>query len=58
MNDKKKGKLFPDLLVDEKGQGIVEYGLIIALAVVTFVLLIGPSVATFFTQLATVLAEK
>jgi len=47
-------KLFMQLVSDEQGQDLIEYGLligIITVGAITAILLIGPKVANYFTTL-------
>ncbi|WKY49214.1 Flp family type IVb pilin [Eubacteriaceae bacterium ES3] len=46
----------PEIIREEEGQGMVEYGLIIATAIVLFVILLGPALSGFFTEFAAALA--
>ncbi|WKY45700.1 Flp family type IVb pilin [Eubacteriaceae bacterium ES2] len=51
--------LLPQVLREEEGQGMVEYGLIIAgvaLAAMAAIWLLGPQVSALFTEITTQLA--
>lgn len=48
--------LFTRMMREEEGQGLVEYGLIIAgiaLAAIVAVYLLGPQISDFFTEIGT-----
>lgn len=50
---------FSQMIRDEDGQGLVEYGMIIAgiaLAAIAAIWLLGPQIANFFTNIGTKLA--
>ncbi|WKY48734.1 Flp family type IVb pilin [Eubacteriaceae bacterium ES3] len=52
-------ELLPMIIREEEGQGMVEYGLIIAgvaLAAMAAIWLLGPQVSALFTELTTQLA--
>lgn len=52
-------QLFTRIMKDEDGQGLVEYGMIIAgiaLAAIAAIWLLGPQIANFFTTISTKLA--
>ena len=51
--------LFTKMMREEEGQGLVEYGLIIAgiaLAAIAAIWLLGPQISQFFTDIGTQLA--
>ncbi len=51
--------LFTRMIREEEGQGLVEYGLIIAgiaLAAIAAIWLLGPQISQFFTDIGTQLA--
>ncbi|PKM72696.1 MAG: Flp family type IVb pilin [Firmicutes bacterium HGW-Firmicutes-17] len=51
--------LFTNIMREEDGQGLVEYGLIIAgiaLAAIAAIWLLGPQIGQFFTDIGTQLA--
>ncbi|WKY45703.1 Flp family type IVb pilin [Eubacteriaceae bacterium ES2] len=51
--------LLPQILSEEEGQGMVEYGLIIAgvaLAAMAAIWLLGPQISALFTEITTQLA--
>ena len=51
--------LFTKMVREEEGQGLVEYGLIIAgiaLAAIAAIWLLGPQISQFFTDIGTQLA--
>ncbi|PKM60070.1 MAG: Flp family type IVb pilin [Firmicutes bacterium HGW-Firmicutes-4] len=51
--------LFTKMIREEEGQGLVEYGLIIAgiaLAAIAAIWLLGPQISQFFTDIGTQLA--